>query len=267
MKQLVEAVLTYGIAGFFRKYIDFLKHRRQVRLQGLAFDIILSVGPACRSGFYLKKHSLRFCAAPLDWMMRYSLETAVHLYKTRFADFFVDFVQDSKQAEERKLKGYFVDTRNQITSIHYSDVGNNNGQPFREKMKNRFEKVNKLLLKADDICFLSNRNEDVSLIKNFLNEMGKMYQGKITYINIRHDRTKDFSAPPPHKYYSEKLSDRLKLIEFEFYDVHPLGGDKTINEDFWLGNPVEWDNVMEKIKLKRNLKFLRICKNNKISNS
>lgn len=54
----------------------------------LRADIILSLGIACRPAEQLRINKLRFLSSPLDWMMSYSLETAAHLFKTKFETFF-----------------------------------------------------------------------------------------------------------------------------------------------------------------------------------
>ena len=54
------------------------------------YDIFLSGGPACRPAYYLQKYELRKSAHPLDWQI-YNLETEIHLYKTKFNDFFEEY--------------------------------------------------------------------------------------------------------------------------------------------------------------------------------
>jgi hypothetical protein len=217
------------------------------------FDIILSVGAACKTAHYLKRHGLRFCANPLDWMMSYSLDTVIHLYKTGFNDFFMDFVDDKQKSLEHNCHWY-TDSRNNIISMHYDDIEKDN-ETFRAKMKNRFEKINQSLLNANSICFISCRNEDINIFKEFLKEIGKMYFGKITYINIKNN--KEVVISPPIKYYKEKVSERLELIEYEFNDIHPKGDDLKINGDAWKGNYIVWDNIMEKISLRNKINFLK----------
>ena len=222
---------------------NFVKSRKKEKSQKeFAYDIVLSVGEHCRPMYYLKKHGLRFCANPLDSMGFYSLDAVIHLFKTGFNDFFEDFVKDEQKSLQDNYNWYY-DTKNNITSRYYDDVESNNAD-FREKMKNRFEKINKILLNANKICFISCRNEDVDVFKNFLHEMDKMYSGRITFINIRDNREIDNV-----KFYKEKISEKSDLIEYEFKDVHPDGDDLTINKDAWYGNYVIWDNIIEKISI------------------
>ncbi|MDR0382433.1 MAG: papain-like cysteine peptidase, partial [Spirochaetaceae bacterium] len=188
-KKIIKAILPYGIIVLHKKYNEYRKlYKKTAVNEKNVFDIILSVGVACRATHYLKKHGLRLCANPLDWMMSYSLETVVHLYKTKFDDFFIDFVKDKEKSLEHNCHWY-IDRKNKIVSMHYDNVENDSAM-FRKMMKNRFEKINKLLLSANKICFISHRNDDINVLKDFLNEMGKLYSGKITYINIR-------NTPPP----------------------------------------------------------------------
>ena len=207
------------------------------------FDIILSVGGMCRPAHYLKKHSLRCYAHPLDWMADYSLDTVIRLYKTGFSDFFTDFVEDKQKSLQNNTRCFF-DNRNDIVAVHYYNIESDN-KAFREKMKNRFEKINNILSTANKICFISNRNEDVELLKKFLKEMGGIYSGNITYINIRDNREIDTI-----KYSKEKVSEKLELIEYEFNDVHPGSDVSKMNEEAWIGNYTVWDDIMSRISVR-----------------
>ncbi|MDR1507121.1 MAG: papain-like cysteine peptidase, partial [Treponema sp.] len=160
LRNIVKAFMPYGLIILHRKYNDYKKIYKKENIQkGFVFDIIISVGQACRTAHYLKKHGLRFCANPLDWMTSYSLDTVIHLYKTRFNDFFMDIVEDKQKSLEHNCHWY-IDCKNNIVSMHYDDIEDNN-KSFREKMENRFEKINQVLLNANTICFISCRNENI----------------------------------------------------------------------------------------------------------
>jgi len=249
LKKVIKYFLPYGIIVLHRQYNDYLKYTKKYQniQKSFIFDIILSVGVACRPAHYLKKHDLRFCANPLDWMMAYSLDTVIHLYKTKFNDFFADFVEDKQKSLEENCSWY-IDNRNGIISMHYKDVESNN-RLFRDKMKYRFEKINSILLSANKICFISNRIENTDVYKNFLEKMAEIYSGNITYINIKNNN--NISTDYPVKRSEEKMSDKLKLIEYEFNDIHPQGGDLKTNNAAWLGNYAIWDNIMKGISVKK----------------
>ncbi|MDR2767133.1 MAG: papain-like cysteine peptidase [Treponema sp.] len=252
LKNIIKAFLPYGIIILHREYNEYRKYYKKASVQNkFIFDIILSAGAGCRTAHYLKKHDLRFCANPLDWMTLYSLDTVIHLYKTNFDDFFKDFAEDKQKSLEYNGHWYF-DTRNNILSLHYGDIENNN-ELFRKKMKDRFERMHEKLLAANKICFVSYRNDDIGVFRNFLNEMGKIYPGKITCINIRNNE--ETVIPPPLKYFEEKISEKLELVEYEFKDIHPNGDDLKTNEDAWIGNYIIWDNIMGKISLKKRMNF------------
>ena len=189
-------------------------------------------------------------------MMFYSLNTVVHLYKTKFDDFFIDFIEDKEKSLEYNCHS-FVDTRNNVISLHYKDIKEDNIS-FRLKMKNRFEKINQILLKAGKICFISSRNEEIDVIKKFLNEMSKLYPGKITYINIRNNNKNDISnITLPVKTYDEKISKTLNIIEYEFKDIHPDGDDLKTNRYAWIGNYLMWEEIIRKISIKNKISFIK----------
>jgi len=250
LKKILKKFLPNDIIVLHRKYEDYKRIYKNKKEKEYVFDVIFSAGIACRPAHYLKKHGLRVCANPLDWM-HYSLDTVIHLYQTKFADFFTDFVEDKQKSH------WFVDIKNNIITTHYPNIGNDN-KTFREIMKNRFERVNKRLLKANKICFIANRDESIENFSKFLKEMGSMYSGKITCINIRNNqKINDIILST-----REKITEKLELIEYEFNDVHPDGGNNDSNPNFWHGNVYLWDSLFEKISIKTN--FLSyLLRNNK----
>ena len=80
------------------------------------YDLYMSVGNACRPAYHLALNDLRNEAYPLDWQMEYSLDTVIHLFKTKFSDFFVDIEEAVEfEAACRQVK----DVKNNIISIHH----------------------------------------------------------------------------------------------------------------------------------------------------
>ena len=255
LSNVIKRILPYGIIILFRRckaYLNFTKKNRH-------FDIILSVGAECRPAYYLKKYDLRVCKNPLDWMSC-SLDTVVHLHRTKFNDFFVDFVEDKQRSLEMNNPCY-IDIKNNILAIHEAETGRNNRE-FRKKTADRFEILNSILLNANKICFISARNESMDVFKNFLKSMAEQYSGNMTYINIRNNESfADVSYTKRHK---EKTSKKMELIEYEFYDIHPDGDDSKINTDAWTGNYVVWDNIMKGISVKKQSSFLSNLLNSKM---
>jgi len=94
--------------------------RRNIQTE-FAFDMILSVGNDCRPAYYLKKNNLRHYKNPLDWVGYYSLDTVIHLYKTKFNDFFTDLIEDKQQYSN----GY-IDGKNNILFVHYDNIESEN---------------------------------------------------------------------------------------------------------------------------------------------
>jgi hypothetical protein len=166
-------------------------------------------------------------------------------------------VKDEKNALKYNSPYWYVDRKNNIISQHYPDIKNNNKE-FKKRMTRRFEKIEKVLLKAKKICFISCRNEDVMVFYHFLHIFGEMYPANITYINIRNKNdslSPSVSSFSNIKYIKEKLSEKLELIEYEFIDVHPNGNDLKTNRDAWIGNYVIWDKIMERIAVKNKMNF------------
>jgi len=240
LKKSLKMFLPYGIVALQEKHKDY----RVKKEKEYVFDVIFSLGNACRPAYHLQKNQLRFFANPLDWVTSYTLDTAVYMYQSEFNDFYIDFEEDSIK------KGWFNDVKNNFTTLHYPEIGIDN-KAFNLKMKKRFEKVNKHLIKANKIGFICNRNDNHIAFSDFLKKMSEMYTGEITLIHIKHNEEID-GIRTPIKCTKIKVSERLELVEYEFNDVHEKGNDKINNPEFWHGNVQLWNRIMGKIAVKQN---------------
>jgi len=81
LKKAIKFFLPYGIVKLYKEYKQFL-YRYPPKNRENIYNIFISVGSACKPAYHLRASGLRYCASPLDWMMRYSLETVIHLFKT-----------------------------------------------------------------------------------------------------------------------------------------------------------------------------------------
>ncbi|MCI9846581.1 DUF1796 family putative cysteine peptidase [Flavobacterium pectinovorum] len=242
MKKIFKMFLPNRLFVLIRNYKNYKIKQEGRKQKEYEFDIIFSLGNSCRPAYYLRKHKLRIYANPLDWMMVYSLETVVNLYQSKFNDFFINF------SEHKQKPNWFTDVKNNITSVHYPEIKYDN-KTFNKRMKKRFNKVNQKLKKANKICFLSQRNEKQTNFIDFLTKIGNLYSAEITLINIKHNEEID-GIILPVKYSTKKISDQLKLIEYEFNDIHPNGNDCNTNSNFWIGNVNFWDEIVGKIHIK-----------------
>lgn len=126
----------------------------------LNVNCVFSVGKDCRTCYHIQKNNLRFQSSPLDWMTEYSLDTVLHLFRTKFNDFF-------EEAEEIPDEFYgnckcVQDKRNGITSIHHfkKDIPfEKEKESFRNNMLIRANKVDMILKNASAIALVCNREE------------------------------------------------------------------------------------------------------------
>jgi len=248
IKKAVKLILPYGIVRLYREYKNF-KNTPTSDISKKGFDIILSVGIACRPAYHLTKCGLRYCSSPLDWMMSYSLKTIVHLFETKFDDFFGEFVK--WRSSSGFQNGHFMDKRNNIVSLHYPYLADDNTR-FKEMMQNRFYKIDYILRHSKHIAFISNRGEDISKFEQFLLSMNTLYPVKMTYINIRNNNSlKDISLN------EKQVTRKLKIMEYECNDEHPNGTDEKVNRMFWIGNSESWEKILKEFVIKRKNNFLR----------
>lgn len=211
-------------------------------LDPIPFDLLLSVGPACRPAQQIKAAGLRFTAAPMDWMQLYSLDTFLHLFQTDFSDFFVDIAEsDAPHGKNRRV----VDLRNNITSIHHFPASQSltEGQSaMRKTMLRRSKNIQKILKNARNIGLLCNRPDTPEELESFRAAFQKLYpQARCVLINIRDTDTNTTTVT---------VSADGDFLEVRFRDVHPAGGEITENPDAWHGNSPQWQSVLSHVHLR-----------------
>ncbi len=203
-------------------------------------DMVISLGPNCRPAHHLSNSGLRLQSAPLDYMMGYSLKTALHLYETKFEDYF-ESVSPSPNASDKKLLRV-TDTKNNVISVHHFKKDapfESEKSRIRDLMKSRAEKIDSGFNNAQSIVFVgcwpkASTNE----FKTFLQGIKNKYSGKsLTIVNIKDDR----SASSDHASRSVLCDEKdMKVIQYTFNDK----GD-------WKGNTELWSKVLKSIKLNK----------------
>ena len=206
--------------------------------------LFISGGESCRPTYYLKKYNLRYQAYPLDWQIC-SLKSAIHLYETKFNDFFKEYKDYPEKLIKSTKMRYVRDTKNDIISMHHisSDKPIDEAvKDFVELMQKRYADLDESIKNHKRIIILGNHQVDVSQIKSFVERLSKIYKGKeFLFVNIHKTKGNAFSHT------ITRLNDELKIIEFCFNDINKKGNDPEKNLDFWKGNEEKWDKVMKYI--------------------
>lgn len=203
-------------------------------------DIILSVGRDCRPARNLVINHLRDSSAPLDWMMGYSLDTVLHLFRNKFHDFFAEYEADSVEPEGAAGNLRVNDTVNQIVSIHhFSDKKSLESSylQFTEKMHIRIDRLENRLQKASVIALISSRTDTRDDMIAFLRSFSAIYPHlEIRLINMRHDEKMPFDS-----FRQETVCDdgRLSYIEYILNDA----GQGIQNPS---GNYPVWSRILAK---------------------
>ena len=219
-------------------------------------DIFISLGPACREAHYLRDENLRLASFPLDWMLDYSLETVIHLFKTGFSDFFTD-IEEGEYI--RKNNNYcIIDTKNHITSLHHFSRKmsiQDAKKAFHTTMQKRYKHLDDYLKQAETICFICNRIYADSCsdeLVNFLKEFDKIYPNKtVTLVNINKKDISDI------KIAKRQVAPNLLIKEYTFKDIHINGDNPEINYDRWRGNEKIWRQLVKKMKLTNKFKSMK----------
>lgn len=226
------------------------KDENKIKCEQIEVDCMIPIGEACKPCQHLRKNNLRISAFPLDWMMSYSLETAIHFFETKFANFFENIEEiPNKYCGDHK---FVKDTKNGVISIHHfkkDEPLESEHKKFRTIMLGRAEKLHNILENSHSIGLICNRKDasDKELI-DFIEKFSKIYPNKkITLINVVDEDIPDFKKSILFE------NENLKIIQFTFKDVPPIKDEKKFPQ--WEGNPGYWKKIMENIKVnEENLK-------------
>ncbi len=210
-------------------------------------DCIFSIGGECRPAAWIKKCGMRYQSSPLDWMMEYSLDTVIKLFKTKFEDFFEDIeeIPDKFCCDCKFVR----DKKNKIISIHHfhrDSPLNVEHEKFRKMMLCRANKADKILNESNTIGLICNRSDVTPFeFMKFVEEFREIYPNKkIVLINIFNANIKEMKKSVLFK------DDNSTIIQFTFLDKK-RDEDKD-NIPAWMGNAKEWQAVMDTIELKEN---------------
>lgn len=215
-------------------------------------DCIIGFGDGCRIAGNLKKNNLRFFSTPFDWQLNYSLETVFTLLENKGKAFFNNYKLNPKYNKGKKLG--LVDTDTGMVSEHdfYKYLPNKiNEIIFRYKYRRRFNRLDKILKDAQNICIVTNRLIKTKEILSFIEKFSQLYTFKhLYYINIYENSSKNE--------YEDLIKTEIKnitILEYYFNDEYPKENDNEIKSNYWLGNIDYWGKILSKITL--NKKFLK----------
>ncbi len=216
-----------------------LNKQNDMREEKYNCDFLISIGESCRPAGNLYYEGLRFFSSPLDWMMDYSLDTALHLFRTGFIDFFEQYELDVDNpiSDTGNLKVH--DTKNIITSIHdfpKEEPLDSSYPEFKEKMHRRVKRLESKLMDAKSIVLLSGRNDSVEELTDFLMSFSSIYSHlTIRLVNIRD--TKDM----PYDTFEERIILKDNNLSYIEYAVNDSG--KGLQ---WRGNKDMWSVILSK---------------------
>lgn len=206
----------------------------------MKIDFIFSVGPACRPASFLKEDMMRVVASPLDWQMKYSLDTVIHLFETGFSDFFSDITEDTSKSGAGQNR-YVIDTKNQIVSIHHFPRTSSchDFQPtFVERVRKQYCKLNHHLEEAKIVAILCNRDDSVDKLRDFLRKFTLLYPEKtFLMINVRHTSALRGNTILKEEYL---FSENCILHEYYFNDINQIPNYE------WRGNLDCWHTVLSR---------------------
>lgn len=219
---------------------DFLKTKQNISWdmycnEKINVEFILSLGAACRPAHSLRANKLRYFSSPFDWMMRYSLESIEDILKNGIDDYFKNFEVIGKTATKHVIR----DKKTGMVSMHFFDLNQSvedQYDHFITVMKKRFNRTIQALSHSKILCFVSNRNNELKNIFDFVKFITGMYKKDCFYINITDDK---------HEKIEMYKICNSSIFDIWFDDAHALGRDPKINNKSWFGNVEKWKQVMK----------------------
>ena len=220
------------------------------------YDLYIPVGRACRTAHHLTLNELRNEAYPLDWMMAYSLDTVIHLFKTKFVDFFVNIEEDNIGGDNKNRR--IKDITNNIVSIHHfpRNVEVEKAKTeFLAKMNKRFKKLDDKLEKAKRVVLICNRTDTIEKLQIFLKEFSTLYPHlEIKLINIREDENVEVNSYNTKQYV---VTDFLSIEEYCFNDMFNTISNEEAD---WRGNVEVWGHILKGYYNKNNFEIMQKVK-------
>jgi hypothetical protein len=152
-------------------------------------------------------------------MRDYSLDTCLHLFETKFSDFFEEIKERSSNDKLRDI----IDTKNNILSIHHFSSNKPLSEEhirFRKLMAKRAEKIDKILNQSGSIALIYSQEQDVSpsnkeKMINFIKGFNKIYPNKKIYlIDVENANIDGIKQDIIFK------QENLEIIRFTFLDMN-----------------------------------------------
>ena len=210
-----------------------------------SLDFVLPLGNACRPARQLAVAGLRTFSAPLDWMMRYSLDLAADLIIRGFKGFFASPEEDAERGKGKSSR-YVVDRETGMVSMHGFSWRQSveEGYPeFCDKMSRRGGRLLANILAAKRIGVLMNRQEPEEAILAFARKISTAFPNQYFYVlNLRDDK-----MLPRGQRFRKTLEENngYSVCEITLNDSHKDGDSPQLNpKNFWLGDVDAWQKII-----------------------
>lgn len=216
------------------------------KIGNIKVDCVISFGITCKVAENIKRNNLRFFSSPFDYVGYYTFDEAINLLQNHGKTFFSDYILDSNYDTETTFGLY--DRKTGMVSKHdFQKIlpQQMNHVLFRDKYRRRFNRLDKILQDAKNICLVSQRQTSTKELENFIEKFLQMYNFEnLYYVNIYdyNDNTIDEKIIKTEK-------NNITILEYFFNDEHPNGRDKNKNPDYWIGNIDYWNKILSKISL------------------
>ena len=155
------------------------------------FECIIPVGKDCHTAHYLRTSGLRKASYPLDWMMNFSLDEVVDLFRRDFRNFFDGANEDGQTSnliqdkdthpqkngpKERKAKCVYA--KSGMTSSHHFPLEFSISEylpTFQAIMVRRYKRLKETIKSAKRIALICARPCSVDELAHFGKQMSEIF--------------------------------------------------------------------------------------------
>ena len=186
------------------KVLAYLKRKW---LRPAVFECIIPVGPHCRPAIHLRASGLRKVSYPLDWMMDFSLNEVVDLFKLDFSGFFENASEDEnktsnfeqeqdmqeKSTQQKERKAKFVYAKSGMTSIHHFPLEfslNEYLPTFQAIMTRRYKRLKQTIRHSKYIAFICARPCSVDELAHFGRQMSELFHNE-KWLGVANERERE----------------------------------------------------------------------------
>lgn len=213
------------------------------------YDVVFSLGADCACATYMKRHGLRSCAGPFDWLTHATLETRVQLVVNDFEDF-LDISDLRRLPENGSITSdngcdCYENTKNGLYFFHDFKTGIDFKRAYhdvRAKYARRISRFYKTIADSNRVLLIwfAHNHSNFDGIESFHRALEEKFSKRIDFVCIEND-----SGSVDGEVECIALNERLKYYRLRTVAFDAAGMPTT------LGRTESCDPVFAQFALRR----------------